>query len=325
MRRGTWFGGFWGAIASLLLGSTYGYAAEASSKKPRWTIEAVKKVIEKTGNNVQLVTFPETDSSPVNIVRGSKPLKGKDAQKEEIAEIVAFGDPQNNPVRVMRGDTDRAMTMPRQPRGTNGIKMELATFDDPRNRPVSILRGPVAQVPDIALFDPASFADLDRVSFAVDGAESSHGADLTMWRSETSGPQGPMQVTAAAAIDVGGGNRFDIGENRTLGRAYLARMYRRYGNWPDAITAYNWGPGNVDLWISGGRAADKVPLGVERCRERVLRDAALAGGSSVFLSRGWPFGSAAAGAPGDRALIPASTVAASTPGFGPSPARLGRR
>jgi hypothetical protein len=56
---------------------------------------------------------------------------------------------------------------------------------------------------------PGGGATLDRVAFAVDAAESSHGADPGMWRSEPNGPQGPMQVTAAAAVDAGGGDRFD--------------------------------------------------------------------------------------------------------------------
>ena len=85
-----------------------------------------------------------------------------------------------------------------------------------------------------------------------------------------------MQVTAAAAIDVGGGDRFDLIDNRVLGKAYLARLYRRYGNWPDAIAAYNWGPGNLDAWIGDGRTGNKFPLAVERYRDRVLHDAALA-------------------------------------------------
>ena len=51
---------------------------------------------------------------------------------------------------------------------------------------------------------------IDWVVSAVDGAESSHGRDMAMWRPDPSGPQGPMQVTAAAATDVGGGDRFDL-------------------------------------------------------------------------------------------------------------------
>ena len=45
-----------------------------------------------------------------------------------------------------------------------------------------------------------------------------------------------------------GGGRFDIGQNRALGRAYLALLYRRYGNWPDAVSAYSWGMGNFDTY-----------------------------------------------------------------------------
>ncbi|HEY1431264.1 MAG TPA: lytic transglycosylase domain-containing protein [Stellaceae bacterium] len=117
---------------------------------------------------------------------------------------------------------------------------------------------------------------LDRIADGVDGAESSHGSDPGMWRSEPDGPQGPMQVSAAAATDVGGGDRFDETQNRALGRAYLAHMYRRYGGWPDAIAAYNWGPGHLDEWISGGRPVDKFPIAVQRYRNRVLVGSGLA-------------------------------------------------
>jgi len=71
---------------------------------------------------------------------------------------------------------------------------------------------------------------LDRIATAVDGAESSHGQDIGMWRQDLSGPQGPMQVSAMAAIDVGGGDRFDLTQNRAIGRAYLAHLYGRYKN-----------------------------------------------------------------------------------------------
>src|SRR5260370_41788727 len=102
-------------------------------------------------------------------------------------------------------------------------------------------------------------AALDRVAFAVGGVESSEGADPKMWRPESDGPQGPMQVSAAAAPDAGGGNRFDERDNRALGRAYLALMYRRYGSWPDAVAAYNRAPSNMESWIIGGPNADTTP------------------------------------------------------------------
>jgi hypothetical protein len=129
---------------------------------------------------------------------------------------------------------------------------------------------------------------LDRVAYGVDGAESSHGGDPGMWRAEPNGPQGPMQVSAAAAADVGGGDRFDETANRALGRAYLAHMFRRYGSWPDAIAAYNWGPGHLDEWIGGGRPADKFPAAVDRYRNRVLMTSGLPtaeGEANVRLSR----------------------------------------
>jgi hypothetical protein len=303
MRSGIWAGACFGANIALLLTQLQGNAAEATSNSKSPTrAEIVNQGIETKAKSVQLVSFPGTEWSTVKIVRGSAPAKDKDAQKPvaekaEIGEIVTFGDPASTPVRVLRGETDRAAVMPGRPRPAYGMNMEMVTFADPRDRPVSVFKGSVSHMPDTELFGPASVADLDRVAFAVDGAESSHGADLRMWRPEPSAPQGPMQVTAAAAIDVGGGDRFDISGNRALGRAYLALMYRRYGNWPDAVAAYNWGPGNVDSWIGGGRAADRLPLEVERYRERVLRDAALAERGALISGGGWPFRAAPTRAP----------------------------
>ena len=126
-----------------------------------------------------------------------------------------------------------------------------------------------------APFEPGAAVVLDRVAYAVEGAESSHGTDPLMWSPDHSGPQGPMQVSEDAAEDVGGGNRFDARENLALGRAYLAQMYRRYRSWPDAVAAYNWGPGNMDAWISEGRPFDRFPAAVERYRIRVLVEASV--------------------------------------------------
>src|SRR5690349_9817479 len=120
-----------------------------------------------------------------------------------------------------------------------------------------------------------STVPLDNVANAVDGAESSHGKDIAMWRADPSGPQGPMQVSQAAATDVGGGDRFDLTQNRALGRAYLAQLYGRYKNWPDAIAAYNWGPRNINTWVKAGRPLEKLLGGVAAYTTRVLHDSGL--------------------------------------------------
>ncbi len=311
MRGGIWAGVLFGASTALLAACT---ALAASKAKPQITVETVKHAIESKTGSVQLITFPDTGWGAVKIVRGSSPAHDKSGQKPaaenaETAEIVTFADPQRRPVRILRGDSERGLAIPGQVRAA-AMTMQVVTFANLRDRPVSVLRGSGFQAAtETELFGPASAADLDRIAFAVDGAESSHGADLRMWRPEPGGPQGPMQVTAAAAFDVGGGDRFDLAENRALGRAYLARMYRRYGNWPDAIAAYNWGPGNLDAWIGGGRAVDKFPLEVERYRNRVLREAALAE-PGLTKASGWPLGAAPPPAPANPAPAEALTAAA---------------
>jgi hypothetical protein len=126
---------------------------------------------------------------------------------------------------------------------------------------------------------------LDRVAFAVDGAESSHGADEAMWRIDLAGPEGPMQVSSAAATDVGGGDRFDLDQNREIGRAYLAQLYRRYGNWPDAVAAYNWGIGNLNAWVKAGRPATGLVPGVAAYLGRVMHDSGLCQRSAVAAAR----------------------------------------
>jgi Transglycosylase SLT domain len=122
---------------------------------------------------------------------------------------------------------------------------------------------------------------LDRVATAVDGAESSHGADIRMWRPDPTGPQGPMQVSEAAAADVGGGDRFDMSQNRAIGRAYLSQLFWRYRNWPDAIAAYNWGIGKMDAWVKAGRPPDKFLVGVAAYLRRVLHESGMCEGPAV--------------------------------------------
>jgi Transglycosylase SLT domain len=229
------------------------------------------------------------------------------------SETVRFADPRHRPVQVMRGaprPEDKAPEVEFLGFGTSGAQVrvvrgpvarldmpgmrrfEIVSFGEVGRSSVTVVRGGLE--PQLVaglfvaaggralerraatdLFDPSG-GDLDRIAFAVDGVESSHGQNPLMWRSTLDGPQGPMQVSLKAALDVGGGNRFDVRENRLLGRAYLAQMFRRYGNWSDALAAYNWGPGNLDTWVAAGRPSERLPSETARYVRRVLRDALVA-------------------------------------------------
>ena len=41
-------------------------------------------------------------------------------------------------------------------------------------------------------------------------------------------------------------DRFNPEHSAIIGCRYLAALHRKYGNWKEALCAYNWGPGNVD-------------------------------------------------------------------------------
>jgi hypothetical protein len=235
---------------------------------------------------VETVHFADPRWPAVQVVRGAssgtppagRPLTAPIASPPPVfrataanTEIVTFGDGTGTRVQVVRGGGPAVPLAAPQIGGGRVQTMRFAGLSS-----VDIVRG---GDPGIALFGAADGGELDRVAFAVDGVESGHGRTSAMWRSDPDGPQGPMQVSAAAALDVGGGDRFDLRQNRLIGRAFLEKMYERYGNWPDAIAAYNWGPGHVDQWIATGRPAEKLPLETARYLLMVLRDALMLGPS----------------------------------------------
>jgi hypothetical protein len=172
-------------------------------------------------------------------------------------------------------------------------------------------------------------APLDRVASAVDGAESSHGADMAMWRPDPSGPQGPMQVSEAAATDVGGGDRFDSLQNRAIGRAYLLQLYGRYGNWPDAIAAYNWGIGKMDAWVKSGRRPDQFLVGVGAYLRRVLHESGLCDSAEPGRHRQPNEEAREPGSAPPDSLVYAACSApgawAASSGFGGGPTRFSRK
>ena len=255
-----------GAAASTAVTLNCAYAADAPRERvetvtfsdPRWPAVKVVRGIPPAGRTrpVPIAGVPAAARVP-----GTAPLRVAAA----TTVIVTFGDGRGERVTVVRG------TAPAPASSTAPVRPPPLGVP-----PVAVLRGGEPFGGGLALFGAANGGELDRVAFAVDGAESGHGSNPAMWRPEPAGPQGPMQVSAAAALDVGGGDRFDLHENRLLGRAYLAKLYGRYGNWPDAVAAYNWGPGNLDQWIGNGRPADALPLETARYLLRVLRDRAAA-------------------------------------------------
>lgn len=212
----------------------------------------------------------------VRVVRGVTGLASHAAARGMV-EIVSFGHGHAQRVTVVHGSPAAPAKPVRAPDPARQTRVETVAFADQGKSPVTLVRGPSLGNLGLAMFGPDTGSVLDRIAFSVDGIESRHGADPGMWRPDPDGPQGPMQVSLKAAIDVGGGNRFDLMQNRLLGKAYLAQLYRRYGNWADALAGYNWGPTNLDQWIAGGRRPETLPLEVARYVERALREALFSG------------------------------------------------
>lgn len=278
------------ALAGLCLAAAGPAAARHRANPLRNPAALVAATLAAYPQSAETIRFDHPGWAPVRVVRGggwTAPTPAPQPAAVATAETMTFANPNAKPVQILRGEGGGTAPAGGEARGTS---TEKVSFADPREAPVTVIRGPalaagfgLGQEAGLGLYASANAADLDRVAFAVDGAESSHGADPGMWRADPAGPQGPMQVSRAAALDVGGGDRFDLVENRVLGRAYLARLFRRYGNWADAVMAYNWGPAHLDAWIAGGRPAVRLPIEVERYRDRVLSHAGLAPAGT-----GWP-------------------------------------
>lgn len=86
--------------------------------------------------------------------------------------------------------------------------------------------------------------------------ESSNGANLY----SPAGAVGEYQIMANTGRELGLrvdsqlDERLNPEKSRAAASIYISRMLKKYdGNLDDALMAYNWGPGNVDQWISQGR------------------------------------------------------------------------
>lgn len=103
-----------------------------------------------------------------------------------------------------------------------------------------------------------------------------HLVDAVIWQESRGNPRavnprtgasGLMQVMPDTARQPGFGvqplaweSRFDPSANKRFGTQYLGAMLDRYsGDVDAALAAYNWGPGNADKWVSGGKDMSALP------------------------------------------------------------------
>lgn len=129
---------------------------------------------------------------------------------------------------------------------------------------------------------------LPRMAYAVEGVESNHhhmdpktGKVLT----SSAGALGVMQVMPGSDWAKRNGlNLLDEDQNRRAGTLELEDDYKKYGNWNDALMAYNWGQGNVDKWIAGGRTG-KVPAETQRYVPAVLARLGMSPGAEFVNAR----------------------------------------
>lgn len=82
---------------------------------------------------------------------------------------------------------------------------------------------------------------------AVIGAESGGNPNAVSTGIGGVNAYGLMQIQPATAADLGLTNSFDPAANVNAGSTYLARLFQRYGNWTQALSAYNTGYANSSV------------------------------------------------------------------------------
>lgn len=127
----------------------------------------------------------------------------------------------------------------------------------------SLTRGEVAKVATAIRREAKRFGIAPDLVLAVIEVESSYDAFAV----SPMGAVGLMQIlpnTGEALAERHGvtwrGPRtlFDPVANVTLGIAYLSELRERFGPWPTALAAYNWGPSHIGRRLSEGTP---IPVG----------------------------------------------------------------
>lgn len=73
-------------------------------------------------------------------------------------------------------------------------------------------------------------------------------------------PKGAVGIAQIEPEDHPGVNVYDERENLAAGEKELRADFAKYGNWDDALIAYNWGQGNLDAYKKTGRGIHGQPM-----------------------------------------------------------------
>jgi soluble lytic murein transglycosylase-like protein len=101
---------------------------------------------------------------------------------------------------------------------------------------------------------PSNYS-IDSIGRAVAWVESrgrQYDANGNVLKSKA-GALGIMQLMPSTAAQLGIDPN-DEEQNLAGGESYLQQLFAKYGNWEDALAAYNWGPGKVDAALASGSA-----------------------------------------------------------------------
>jgi soluble lytic murein transglycosylase-like protein len=87
---------------------------------------------------------------------------------------------------------------------------------------------------------------------AVHGAESSFGTRNV----SPAGAKGHFQFMKGTGKEYGLTNEadfYDFAKSKNSAAKYLSRLHNQFGNWEDALSAYNWGPGHMEAFKKTGK------------------------------------------------------------------------
>jgi len=95
------------------------------------------------------------------------------------------------------------------------------------------------------------------------------------------GAQGLMQVmpatNSAPGFGVAPAKDGSEAERTRVGQEYLTALNQKYQNPTLAAIAYNWGPGNTDMWLKGGGDYNKLPAETKQYVSAVMTRSAVNG------------------------------------------------